>query len=337
MCRVPGTGKQAVGPAASVVPPVLPATPRLQPLPPARRAHRRAHTYLRLQASYMVLDQGISPVTFSGARPVAGLDSASAGHRPACPVPASLLQRARSDLFMLHCVPTSPAFSAACPPLPAVGNTMKRVAVVVSSVLFFKNPVSSERTDTAACGLRPALDSRPVQPASPGTTLLAHEARPHLPTPPSACLPKTLTRRCPPACSPQLGGQHGGAVGHRPLLAGQAEGVGRGQGAGQGEEQEREPHALARPAAPRLGRGAARGSQSRSSSSPKAVCVNAGHGLLRWPGPVLSSCAAADGACCTSHTRACNNEQLSHKSMHCDHDEMSVQIDHIKIIQIKSQ
>lgn len=41
-----------------------------------------------LQASYMVLDQGISPVTFS------------------------------------------------------VGNTMKRVAVVVTSVMFFKNPVS---------------------------------------------------------------------------------------------------------------------------------------------------------------------------------------------------
>jgi hypothetical protein len=41
------------------------------------------------QASYMVLDQGISPVTFS------------------------------------------------------VGNTMKRVAVVVSSVMFFKNPVSA--------------------------------------------------------------------------------------------------------------------------------------------------------------------------------------------------
>lgn len=30
------------------------------------------------------------------------------------------------------------------PPLAAVGNTMKRVAVVVSSVLFFKNPVSCE-------------------------------------------------------------------------------------------------------------------------------------------------------------------------------------------------
>lgn len=41
-----------------------------------------------MQASYMVLDQGVSPVTFS------------------------------------------------------VGNTMKRVAVVVSSVMFFKNPVS---------------------------------------------------------------------------------------------------------------------------------------------------------------------------------------------------
>jgi solute carrier family 35 protein E1 len=41
------------------------------------------------QASYMVLDQGISPVTFS------------------------------------------------------VGNTMKRVAVVVSSILFFRNPVST--------------------------------------------------------------------------------------------------------------------------------------------------------------------------------------------------
>jgi hypothetical protein len=46
--------------------------------------------HLYNQASYMVLDQGISPVTFS------------------------------------------------------VGNTMKRVAVVVSSVLFFKNPVSSK-------------------------------------------------------------------------------------------------------------------------------------------------------------------------------------------------
>jgi hypothetical protein len=45
--------------------------------------------YFTLQASYMVLDQGISPVTFS------------------------------------------------------VGNTMKRVAVVVSSVMFFKNPVSA--------------------------------------------------------------------------------------------------------------------------------------------------------------------------------------------------
>lgn len=44
--------------------------------------------HLYNQASYMVLDQGISPVTFS------------------------------------------------------VGNTMKRVAVVVSSVIFFKNPVS---------------------------------------------------------------------------------------------------------------------------------------------------------------------------------------------------
>eukprot|EP00775_Hariotina_reticulata_P007085 gene7085-7298_t len=44
--------------------------------------------HLYNQASYMVLDQGISPVTFS------------------------------------------------------VGNTMKRVAVVVSSVMFFKNPVS---------------------------------------------------------------------------------------------------------------------------------------------------------------------------------------------------
>ncbi len=43
---------------------------------------------LRPQLSYMVLDQGISPVTFS------------------------------------------------------VGNTMKRVAVVVSSVMFFRNPVS---------------------------------------------------------------------------------------------------------------------------------------------------------------------------------------------------
>lgn len=43
---------------------------------------------LLLQASYMVLDQGVSPVTFS------------------------------------------------------VGNTMKRVAVVVSSVMFFRNPVS---------------------------------------------------------------------------------------------------------------------------------------------------------------------------------------------------
>ncbi len=42
-----------------------------------------------MQASYMVLDQGISPVTFS------------------------------------------------------VGNTMKRVAVVVTSVMFFKNPVSA--------------------------------------------------------------------------------------------------------------------------------------------------------------------------------------------------
>ncbi len=41
-----------------------------------------------IQASYMVLDQGVSPVTFS------------------------------------------------------VGNTMKRVAVVVSSVMFFRNPVS---------------------------------------------------------------------------------------------------------------------------------------------------------------------------------------------------
>lgn len=41
-----------------------------------------------VQASYMVLDQGVSPVTFS------------------------------------------------------VGNTMKRVAVVVSSVMFFRNPVS---------------------------------------------------------------------------------------------------------------------------------------------------------------------------------------------------
>lgn len=29
-------------------------------------------------------------------------------------------------------------------PQLAVGNTMKRVAVVVSSVLFFKNPVSGE-------------------------------------------------------------------------------------------------------------------------------------------------------------------------------------------------
>lgn len=44
--------------------------------------------HLYNQASYMVLDQGISPVTFS------------------------------------------------------VGNTMKRVAVVASSVLFFRNPVS---------------------------------------------------------------------------------------------------------------------------------------------------------------------------------------------------
>ena len=46
--------------------------------------------FLCFQASYMVLDQNISPVTFS------------------------------------------------------VGNTMKRVAVVVSSVLFFRNPVSGE-------------------------------------------------------------------------------------------------------------------------------------------------------------------------------------------------
>jgi len=44
--------------------------------------------HLYNQASYMVLDQGVTPVTFS------------------------------------------------------VGNTMKRVAVVVSSVMFFKNPVS---------------------------------------------------------------------------------------------------------------------------------------------------------------------------------------------------
>ena len=47
--------------------------------------------HLYNQASYMVLDQGISPVTFS------------------------------------------------------VGNTMKRVAVVVSSVLFFRNPVSGRK------------------------------------------------------------------------------------------------------------------------------------------------------------------------------------------------
>lgn len=69
------------------------------------RAYTRKHTHslshsltltltppppFLLQASYMVLDQKISPVTFS------------------------------------------------------VGNTMKRVAVVASSVLFFKNPVSGE-------------------------------------------------------------------------------------------------------------------------------------------------------------------------------------------------
>lgn len=58
----------------------LPASP----LPPSMACPAHAHT----QLSYMVLDQGISPVTFS------------------------------------------------------VGNTMKRVAVVVSSVMFFKNPVS---------------------------------------------------------------------------------------------------------------------------------------------------------------------------------------------------
>lgn len=62
-------------------------------LPPTRptlptRTDPPYHHNSRLQASYMVLDQNISPVTFS------------------------------------------------------VGNTMKRVAVVVSSVLFFKNPVS---------------------------------------------------------------------------------------------------------------------------------------------------------------------------------------------------
>ena len=61
----------------------------LASLPADRRAAIEAVRKVLFEASYMVLDQGISPVTFS------------------------------------------------------VGNTMKRVAVVVSSVMFFRNPVSA--------------------------------------------------------------------------------------------------------------------------------------------------------------------------------------------------
>lgn len=91
----------------------------------------------------------------------------------------------------------------------AVGNTMKRVAVVVSSVLFFKNPVSCEwgRLPSGLLLVRvPSCAQRARQVAAPGrrrareAALVPGRAAPRQPLPAQACgsLPGAATSGSPP-------------------------------------------------------------------------------------------------------------------------------------------